>query len=82
MSSYYCVCVTYLCVLILLLILILLYIAVRVSSYYYTLVYMCPHTAGMEGPGVADGVRPCCTFGYTNYAVRMNPCARVPATGI
>jgi hypothetical protein len=41
------------------------------SSYYYTLVYMCPHTAGMEGSGVADGVRPCCTFGYTNYAVML-----------
>ena len=33
---------------------------------------------GVEGPGVADGVRPCCTFGYTNYCVRINPCARVP----
>jgi hypothetical protein len=33
---------------------------------------------GLEGPGVADGVRPCCTFGYTNYAIRINPCARVP----
>ena len=36
---------------------------------------------GVEGPGVADGVRPCCTFGYTNYSVRINPCAKVPEVG-
>ena len=33
---------------------------------------------GLEGPGVAQGIRPCVTFGYTNYSCRIRPCSRIP----
>lgn len=41
--------------------------------------YPVGYQSGVQGPVVADGVRICVTFGYANYCVRIDPCARIPA---